>query len=109
MLLTRKNLRAGQRLQSNSFPIEIDEKTMLTGYKLGYCDRCNDPIIVQLREAREIAENFHGSITFYFETIKHLTKQSKPNVPFTVRIAKWLINSNEEYKNQFNKTQQEFI
>ena len=92
MLITRKNLRAGRPLQG--FPL-IGERGLL-GYKVGYCEGCNEPIVIRTIDVREIVDNFGVSDDFY----KHSFHLFGHREPIKHRVIRWL---GGEVKNGFDK------
>ena len=89
MILTRKNLKGGRQL--NSFPL-LTENGQL-GYKLGYCNGCNEPILIKTLDTQEILSHlFHSQNTY-----KNLLRKLQPKIPITKKIIKWLIGKLGEY------------
>lgn len=91
MMLTRKNLKGGRELGPKSFPLEeIDGRL---GYKLGYCEGCNEPILIRTTDTREMLAHFHYSEEAY----KKLLNDLKPKFSFKKRFIKWLVGLLGEY------------
>ena len=88
MLLTRKNAKGGRPLKG--MPIVEDPRSGRIGLHEGYCDGCNEPIIVPMSEAEAIANLLAPGIVKYKKMISFI-KEPKPNIPISVRLAKWLL------------------
>lgn len=56
MLITRQNSKGGPKIQN--FPIDEDKNTGMFGYKIGYCEGCNEPILLRTIDLREIFMRF---------------------------------------------------
>lgn len=83
MMLSRKNLKGGVVLKT--FP--LTEERGYLGYKLGYCDGCNEPILIRTIDTQEVL-----SFLFYStEQYKKLLKNLKPKISFKKRFIKWII------------------
>jgi len=85
MFLTRKNLKGGRRLVD--FPICEDEKTLQFGFKIGYCEGCNEPLLVRISDSLEIANHLGASYQGYRKIFSKIT----PRIPLSVRFGAWLI------------------
>ncbi len=56
MLITRQNPTGGRPLRD--YPIDRDEKTGRMGFKLGYCSKCAEPLLLKISDADEVAQRF---------------------------------------------------
>lgn len=83
MFLTRKNLKGGRRLKG--FPL-VEENGMI-GTKLGYCENCNESILIKTADKQEMLTYFHLSTNAYKEIVEKL----KPKLSFRKRLIKWLV------------------
>lgn len=68
MLITRQNQKGGPKLKS--CPIDIDEKSGNFGYKIGYCDGCNEPLLIRTLDLREILDYFGMAGEFKTQSIR---------------------------------------
>jgi len=82
MFLTRKNKNGGRRMRD--FPIREQQGRL--GYCLGYCDNCNEEILLALQEREEIMAVLRCSD----ETYKKLKKILTPKLSFTQILIKWI-------------------
>lgn len=57
-LVTRQNKLGGPKLKR--FPISIDPDSNALGYKLGYCGKCSEPLIMRLGDTQEVVNAFGG-------------------------------------------------
>lgn len=83
MMLTRQNLKGGPKLKK--FPLE--EINGALGYKVGYCEGCNEPLLLRTLDAREILAHLHYSEEAYAKLLKNL----KPKLSFKKRLIKYLV------------------
>lgn len=88
MLLTRKHPKAGRRLVEGSYTVEEDRDTGHLGYRLGYCPKCAEKILLSMREARLVANQF----AYYDNRYQQLVKKIKPKIPIRLLIARWLVS-----------------
>ena len=81
MIISRANKNGGPRLKG--FPYGEDPHTGYRGYRVGYCDGCNNPLFIRTLEVKEMMGEFGCSHTNWEpEAIK---------VPLRKRMAGWLI------------------
>jgi hypothetical protein len=83
MYLSRKNQRGGRKL--TSFPIR--EEAGKLGYLLGYCDNCNEQLLMALQERDELIATFHCSDETYQKIKKILT----PKFSLWHRGLRWVV------------------
>lgn len=88
-MISRKNLKAGRKLKS--FPLE--EVNGSLGYKIGYCEGCNETILLRTIDAREILAHLHYSEEAYSKLLNDL----KPKFSIKKRFIKWLVGLLGEY------------
>jgi len=74
MIITRKNALGGRPI--SKFPIGVDPDSGYYGYKIGYCQRCNNPLYMRSIDV--------GDIMGYFG------ERDKPKTPFKHKLIKWL-------------------
>lgn len=93
MFLTRKNLNGGRRL--NGFPIREQDGRL--GYLLGYCDHCNEMVLMAMQQRDELIATFHCSD----DTYKKLKKILEPKLTlysvFIKWVAKWVNGRLQEF------------
>lgn len=82
MMISRKNLRGGRRLEG--FPL-VEEQGLL-GYKVGYCEGCNEPIVIRTIDVREVVDNFGVSDDVYRRSFNLF----KDRQPMKHRVIHWL-------------------
>lgn len=92
MMLTRKNLLGGRRLKE--FPLV--EETGHLGFKLGYCEGCNEPVLVSTLDTQEILAHLFYSQKKY----KKLLSRLEIKETFKKRFIKWIIGKLGEYPQQ---------
>lgn len=89
MILTRKNLLGGRELKS--FPL-VEENGML-GYKLGYYEGCNEPVLLKTTDCQEILAHLFSSQKSY----KTLLSRLEIKEPLKRRLIRWVIGKLGEY------------
>lgn len=90
-MITRKNLKGGRRL--TNFPLVTEERAGTLGYKLGYCEGCNEPLCIKLGDVQEVLAHLFYSQKQH----KHLIAKLMPKISFRRRFIKWLIGRLGEY------------
>lgn len=88
-MLSRRNLKAGVSLKK--FPLE--EENGQLGYKVGYCEGCNERLLIRTIDMKHLMAYFHYSE----ETYKKLLENLKPKFSFRKRLIKWLVGKLGEY------------
>lgn len=91
MMISRKNLKAGRGL--TGFPLHTEERTGTLGYKLGYCEGCNEAICLRTIDTQEVLAYLFHSAKQYKNLIQKLT----PKISFRLRFIKWLVGRLGEY------------
>lgn len=83
MFLTRKNLNGGRKL--HSFP--LCEENGILGTKIGYCDHCNEQILLKTSDRDEIIAYLWKSK----ETYKMILNKLQPRISFKDKFLKWIV------------------
>lgn len=58
MLVTRQNHNGGPKLKK--FPITLDKDSNALGFKLGYCGKCSEPLIMRIGDTEDVMGAFGG-------------------------------------------------
>lgn len=82
-MITRKNLKGGRRL--TDFPLVTDERAGTLGFKLGYCEGCNEPVCLRTLDAQEVLAYLFRSQKQY----KHLIQKLTPKISFKQGMIRW--------------------
>lgn len=89
MFLTRKNLNGGRPF--TGFPLVEIEGCI--GRKLGYCEHCNEPILVKTIDVKDIMAYFWYTEKEYKNVIDLL----QPKIAVKTRLIKWLVGKLGEH------------
>lgn len=89
MILSRQNLKGGRKVAG--FPLREEEGRL--GYFLGYCEGCNQSMLLCMQDRDLLVATFH----YEDKTLQQVRKLLKPKISLLDNLLKWLVNWLRKY------------